>query len=251
MAKIPIFVDDGGISSNTPPGASVSAAYPSTVKKNDLLFFIAFKDGTDSVVSSAPSGFSYILRGTVGGSALQFAIYYKRALNDGSEVGSESFTWDTDPDTVMAALIIQYRYVVSSGAYSNAGASTGGTSSSATIKGFTTTVDDTLGVNIAVLLGNNSTTLTIGTASGWTESQFYTITTGDDLAIKIQERNIPTATTISDQTSALPASLPWWGISMSLIPGGWVHNYLGVNNENIGSIGPVDLGDIQAVNTVE
>ena len=181
------------------------------------------------------------------------AVYWKRAVGD--EVDYETLTWQSAPDNINSAIMYRYSNVFTSGGipsdFGFVDASGGSPEASATIKGGTTLGIQRLMINVLMCV-NTTSTCTVGNATGWTQSQTRNGNIGSGyMTTKAQERQVATASTISDYTSSLSPSSLWVADSFALIPGtGWPHHFLGVDNANIGKITGVDKADIEAVNTI-
>jgi hypothetical protein len=247
----PSFTDTGGLSSTT--GSGITVTHPTTVNVNDWLMLIIVKDYTSSVaITTPPSGYTLQVQINDTTNNTTMVVYYQRAAGD--EGGTNvNLQWTEAAATVTAGEIYRYANVLTTASPFDFGYNSEGNSTSVNVDGGTTLGSQRLLVNYTFILGVNDDTQTSCTnASGWSESEYNFGSTGNDVGIKVQERQVPTATTITDQTSTLGGTRKWISTTYSLTPEpGWSHNFLGIVNANIKEISGELTSNIQSVNSIE
>lgn len=244
----PRYIENGGIFSTT--GTNTTCPFPSNIAAGDLLVLTVSKDVTsDATVSTHPSGFTFVHVTENGAATFCMATYYKIAVGTEKAPDFVSLIWSETPANITSSIMYRYSHVAASPFDFGFGdASASSPESTAIIRGGTTLGTERLLMNALMALGD----ITIGDASGWGESALMVGSVGGNyITAKAQERNVPTATTIPDETSSLSPSAHWIADTFAVIPGAeWPHHFLGVDNANIGAISGVDRADIEAVNTI-
>jgi len=243
----PAFIEDGGLTFTS--AKTIPALFPDTVNANDFLLLFYSKDIViNADIDVHPSGFTFITNTSTGSNSFATVWYYKRAIgNEAGPGNSVSLTWDEVPDSVTSAIMYRFNKVATTSTppidfawQSSSGAST---TTSANIDGGTTVGTERLLVNVIMVMNNT----TVSTASGWTTE----VDLPESITTVLQTQQVPTATTISDQTSTLGTASYYIASTMALILGpGWPHNFLGVENASINEISEVSIADIEAVNTI-
>ena len=249
--RYPQFEDTGGLYGNT--GVGLTVPHPATVNAGDWLFLVFGKDYTSSTtISIPPSGYTYGLSISSFALKMTFYLYWRKA--DGTEdLNNVNIQWAEVPVTATAGEIFRYSNVVTDTPYWDFDSNASGEATSATIKGGTTTGNGRLLINFLFILGvDNNTKTPCATASGWSESVYNFINSGNDIGIKTQERQVTSAGVIGDSSSSFSGNTrKHIGLTIGLIHANWPHDFLGVANASIGEINTVSLEDINAVNTIE
>lgn len=246
----PAYIDNGGMSGTS--ATTVSVFFPGTVNANDFLYLVVSKDvSTDTDISSHPSGFTFVTNTRVGAGGFCCVLYYKRAVGDEDGPGaSVSLTWAEAPVSWTAGVMYRVNKVDISTTppvdFGFGSASGSVPVTNPNIDGGTTTGSQRLLIN-AMMVQNNLAVGEIDPASGWTEGSILS----GNISSYFQYQQVPSATTISDAAGSFDTASHYVSNTFALRPGpGWPHNFLGVDNADIGDIGGVNISEVAAVNTI-
>lgn len=208
-ALIVVTTPDAG-----PGDDTVALTYPTTdLRDGDILVgLVLVNAGAGQTVTSvsASSGWDWQISATATGAQRAVVAFYKRAR--GTETGTITVTCQTSGGAgQLDGCFGQFRDAEWVQGYHATGAEGIGLSTTPGPASITTTQDQEL----AVAAFAYSSTATIATMSGWTDSNGRK---GTGPSFDFQVREVPTATTISGGVATLGSTSQWGVISFAFYP---------------------------------
>ena len=195
FAQYPVYEDNGGMFAE---GAfSVDVDCPATVNVNDILI-ASLLDADDDAFSAPPSGWAKI-KDFTSMSTASTVIFWKRA--DGTEDGTTvTFRSNKTAGNGVYGVISRFSGCVTTGSpwdheLSNA------VQQGTTVTVYGTTTQGNYGLAVSFIIVEDD--VSISTVTDYTEEWYLTSTFGGDAAMKLQTQQVPTATTLANQTATL------------------------------------------------